>query len=237
MPQSPQFELSEHDREFGEWFYQQIAKAFLFKRSEWVDSIAAQLQSDRAPDKRHEVIVIWLSDMTAFTAPGRYIYVTGRLMEYCPGEASLAFTIAHELAHHDLGHLRYFPRWFRGLAAHWITEIIFLVVHSVQHFFYSPERESAADRYALDLCIRAGWDPRDCLHLFDQLEDRLLDLGDIAGVYGPSESDDELLPNAPLMTKLRIWAWQRSRGYLPVRDRRRALEVYLDERDRGRASV
>jgi len=73
----------------------------------------------------------------AFTAPGRYIYVTGRLMEYCPGEASLAFTIAHELAHHDLGHLRYFPRWFRGLAAHWITEIIFLVVHGVQHFFYS----------------------------------------------------------------------------------------------------
>jgi len=123
------------------------------------------------------------------------------------------------------------------LAAHWITEIIFLVVHGVQHFFYSPERESAADRYALDLCIRAGWDPRDCLHLFDQLEDRLLDLGDIAGVYGPSESDDELLPNAPLMTKLRIWAWQRSRGYLPVRDRRRALEVYLDERDRGRASA
>jgi len=31
-------------------------------------------------------------------------------------------------------------------------------------------------------------------------------------VYGPSESDDELLPNAPLITKLRIWAWQRSRG-------------------------
>jgi len=45
------------------------------------------------------------------------------------------------------------------------------------------------------------------------------------------------LPNAPFMTKLRIWAWQRTRGYLPVRDRRRALEVYLAERDRGRASA
>ena len=237
MPHSPQLELSKHDLEFGEWFYQQIAKAFLFKRSEWVDSIAAHLQSGRASDELREVIVVWLSDMTAFTAPGRYIYVTGRLLEYCPGDASLAFTIAHELAHHDLGHLRYFPRWFRGLATHWITEIIFLVVHGVQHFFYSPERESAADRYALDLCIQAGYDPQDCLHLLDQLEDRLLDLGDIDGVFGPSESDDELLPNAPFMTKLRIWAWQRTRGYLPVRDRRRALEVYLAERDRGRASA
>jgi predicted Zn-dependent protease len=233
---SPPFELSERDLKFGEWFYQQIAKAFLVKRSEWVDSIVARLLTGRADDKRHQVIVIGLSDMTAFTAPGRYIYVTGRLMEYCPGEAALAFTIAHELAHHDLGHLRYFPRWFRGLAANWITEMIFLVVHGVQHFFYSPERESAADRYALDFCMRAGYDPQDCLHLFDQLEDRLLDLGDIAGVFGPSESDDELLPNAPLMTKLRIWAWQRTRGYLPVRDRRRALEVYLADRDGGNRS-
>ena len=82
----------------------------------------------------------------------------------------------------------------------------------------------------MDLCINAGYDPRDCLWLFDQLENRLLDLGDLAGVYGPQKSDDELLPTAPFMTRLRMWAWQRTRGYLPVRDRRRALELYLAER-------
>jgi len=223
----PESGMSKHDVEFGDWFYQQIADAFIVKRTDWVDGIAARLQSGRPASARHEVILILLSDMTAFTAPGRFIYVTGRLVEYCPCEAALAFVIAHELAHHDLGHLRYFPRWFREVGANWMTEIIFLVVHGVQHFFYSPERESAADRYALDLCTRMGYDPVDCLQLFDQLEARLLDLGDIAGVYGPQESDDELLPTAPLMTKLRVWAWQRTRGYLPVRDRRRALEVYL----------
>jgi len=223
------------DLEFGEWFYGEIKKAFLVKRSDWVDSITRRLQASRPQDERREVIVIWVSDMTAFTAPGRYIYVSGRLMEYCSGEAPLAFTIAHELAHHDLGHLRFFPTWFRDVAAHWITQIIFLAVHGIQHFLYSPERELAADRHALDLCINAGYDPSLCLWLFDQLEDRLLDLGDIAGVYGPQESDDELLPTAPLMTRLRIWAWQRTRGYLPVRDRRRALEAYLAEK--GRASA
>jgi len=230
MVTPPAAMLSQHDAEFGQWFYQHITDAFLVKRTDWVDSIAARLQSGRDEADQREVVVIWLSDMTAFTAPGRYIYVTGRLIEYCSGEAALAFVIAHELAHHDLGHLRFFPRWFRSVAAHWIKEIVFLIVYSVEHFLYSPERESAADRYALDLCVRAGYAATECLQLFDQLETRLLDLGDIAGVYGPQESDDELLPTAPIGTKLRIWAWQRTRGYLPVRDRRRALEVYLAER-------
>jgi len=223
-------ELTTDDRELGDWLYQHISKAFLVKRSPWVDEIAEKLQAGRPTSERRDVIIVWLSDMTAFTAPGRFIYVTGRLMEYCPGEASLAFTVAHELAHHDLGHLQYFPRWFRDVASNWITEIVFLLVHGLQHIVYSPERESAADRYALDLCIRAGYDPNDCLHLFDQLEERLLDLGDVRGVFGPGPSDHEFLPDAPFMTKLRMWAWQRTRGYLPVRDRRRDLESYLKER-------
>ena len=152
---------SADDLELGEWFHQQIAKAFLVKRSEWVDGIAARLQSTRPATERLDVTVVWLSEMTAFTAPGRYIYVTGRLMEYCPGEASLAFTLAHEVAHHDLGHLQYFPRWVRDVA------------------------------------------------------------------------DEELVRDAPFMTKLQIWVGQRARGYMPVRDRRRALEAYIAERGRG----
>src|SRR5687768_838493 len=163
MPDPSPSEPLAPDMEFGEWFYQQIDEAFLVKRSEWADGITARLQSGRPQGERREVIVIWLSAMTAFTAPGRYIYVTGRLMEYCHSEGALAFTIGHELAHHDLGHLRRFPRWFHGVAMNWIKELIFLVVHSVQHFLYSPERESAADRHALDLCIKAGYNPDECL--------------------------------------------------------------------------
>lgn len=226
---SPQVDLSQDDVEFGEWFYKHVTDAFLVKRTEWVDGIAARLQAGRPATDRREVIVVGLSDMTAFTVPGRYIYVTGRLIEYCPGEAALAFVIGHELAHHDLGHMRYFPRWFRDIGANWVKEIIFLAVHGTLRLFVNPERESAADRHAMDLCRTAGYRPADCLYLFDQLESRLLDLGDIAGVYGPQESDDELLPDAPFMTKLRVWAWQRTRGYLPVRDRHRALEVYVND--------
>lgn len=229
MTSPSQEDLPHDDVAFGEWFYKQIADTFMIKRTEWVDGIAVRLQSDRLAEDRREVIVVGISEMTAFTFPGRYIYVTGRLIEYCYGEAALAFVIAHELAHHDLGHLRFFPRWFRDVGANWATEMIMLTVHGVQRLLYNPERECAADRHAMDLCRKVGYAPADCLQLFDQLETRLLDRGDIAGVFGPQESDDELLPNAPLLTRLRLWAWQRTRGYLPVRDRRRALEVYVNE--------
>ena len=37
MMHSPQSKLSADDTELGEWFRQQIAKAFMVKRSEWVD--------------------------------------------------------------------------------------------------------------------------------------------------------------------------------------------------------
>src|SRR6266566_9717781 len=107
MMDSAHSEPSADDLELGEWFHQQIARAFLVKRSEWVDSIAARLQSTRPATERLDVTVVWLSDMTAFTAPGRYIYVTGRLMQYYPGEAPSPLTTAQRGAHRDVGAQHY----------------------------------------------------------------------------------------------------------------------------------
>jgi hypothetical protein len=103
---------------------------------------------------------------------------------------------------------------------------------AVEHRLYGPERECLADQYALDLCIRAGYDPHRCLAFFQIMENYALDMGDYGMVFGPDEeSDAELEPDAPWLTKARIWAWQRTYGYLPLRDRRARLEHYL--RDRG----
>jgi hypothetical protein len=50
-------------------------------------------------------------------------------------------------------------------------------------------------------------------------------------VYGPEMgSDDELDPDAPWLTKARIWAWQRTYGYLPLRDRAARLRQHLADR-------
>jgi len=65
--------------------------------------------------------------------------------------------------------------------------------------------------------------------LFDILEQRALYISEEDIVYGPDEqSNDELDPNATWKTKAQIWAWQRKRGYLPIRDRRQMLRKHLE---------
>jgi hypothetical protein len=61
------------------------------------------------------------------------------------------------------------------------------------------------------------------------MEQIALDLGDRDIVYGPdAESDEELSPDASRLTKVRIWAWQRTRGYLPLQDRLEALRHHVE---------
>ncbi len=103
--------------------------------------------------------------------------------------------------------------------------------HALEHHLYGPQKECDADRHALDLCVAARYDAQKCLELFDILEQYALDMEDYDMVYGPDmESDDELDENASWKTKAQIWAWQRRRGYLPIRDRRQMVLKHLQKR-------
>jgi len=220
---------------FGEWVHAQFHRNVTFEREGWalerVRRIGARLQAGRSIFDQLIVEVPWIRIRTAFTLPGRYVYFGRGLLEYCPDDETAAFVIAHEIAHHDLGHTSLFPRWM-GLFVRKCGGLpVILVIEAVERRLYGPERECEADRHAVDLCIAAGYDPHRCLHAFHILEQLALDVGDDAIVYGPDiESDEELSPTAPLMTKVRIWAWQRTRGYLPLRDRHTALKHFLDQR-------
>ena len=51
-------------------------------------------------------VVLTTSSFFALTAPGRCVYVSeGFLQTLGSDEAALAFTLAHEIAHHNLGHV------------------------------------------------------------------------------------------------------------------------------------
>jgi len=100
---------------------------------------------------------------------------------------------------------------------------------SIEARLYGPEAEVKADLLAIDLCVKAQYQAKKCLEIFDILERIALDMRDVDIVFGPDEADDELDKDAPLSTKLRIWIWQRTRGYLPLRDRRHEILRYLEE--------
>jgi Peptidase family M48 len=216
----------------GDWLHQEIVDTFHIESEQWaverVTRVAARLQAGRSSSEVLEVVVPWIRPITAFTAPGRWIYVSRRLLERCPDDETAAFVIAHEIAHHDLGHLKLWPDWMPRFAQARGGAIAVAAWAGLERRLYGPERECDADRHALDLCVRAGYDPHRCLRWFDIMEHVALDLGDQDLVFGPDEaSDAELMPEAPWLTKARIWAWQRTRGYLPIRDRRAALQAHL----------
>jgi hypothetical protein len=66
---------------------------------------------------------------------------------------------------------------------------------------------------------------------FRILELVALDYGDLGAVYGlDPESDRELSAEASVMTKARVWLYQRERGYLPIQDRQAELARYISSR-------
>jgi hypothetical protein len=217
---------------FGVWLHEQIAEAAYIEQEAWaierVQRVSDRLQSDRPITARLLIEIPWLDLFTAFTAPGRYIYISRRLYERCGTDEQVAFVIAHELAHHDLHHVDLFAGWAPKIISLPGAELFALAFHALERRIYGPEKECEADRHAIDLCVTAGYDPHRCLELFDILEMHALDIGDHDIVYGPDESDDELDDDAPWTTKAQIWAWQRKRGYLPIRDRRQMLLDHLE---------
>jgi predicted Zn-dependent protease len=203
-----------------------------------VRDATARLQTDRPVDQRYATEVAWLEMFSAFTAPGRYIYFSRRLLEKCPHEDAAAFVIAHEIAHHDLGHLALFSGAFARRAAGFSAGFLIIFFFRILHKrIYSPEWELAADRAAIDLCLAAGYDPARCLYLFRILELFALDVGDLNAVYGlDPQSDQELSPEASIATRARIWLYQRRRGYLPLQDRQAELAEYI-ERQTGFVNI
>ena len=79
-----------------------------------VERATAALNKVRAPLPPMQGEVLWLSPPIAFTLPGRYVYITRRFIERCITDAPVAFALAHEMAHHDLGHLGHADRWITG---------------------------------------------------------------------------------------------------------------------------
>lgn len=223
---------------FGDWLYAQIADGVVIEEEGFfpdrVRTAAARLQAYRPASQRFTTVVVWFQEFNAFTAPGKYVYFSRRLLERCLTEDAAAFVIAHEIAHHELGHIGTFQGAFARRAARLNVGVLAILFFRIlQKRIYNPELELAADRRAIDMCLKAGYDVEACLHLFEILEIIALDYGDFGAVYGLDvDSEDELSAEASFVTKARIWLYQRERGYLPLQDRRAELAKYIKQRHR-----
>lgn len=218
----------ETEAELGEWLRGELVGAFGLETETWaterVHRITARLNAERWGAAPLAAEILWLQTMNAYAAPGRYVYLSRELLQRTASDDPAAFVIAHEMAHHDLGHVRLFSGWLsrlRALPAGTGSLALAAVLRGLENRILSPEHETAADAYALNLSLVAGYDPDRCVEAFDILEAYVLDHGDLDGVFGPDES-----ANTDWLAQARAWTWQRMRGYPSLRERRAALQAH-----------
>jgi predicted Zn-dependent protease len=209
---------------FGEAFWLELRQEVPFDRSgeAWalVQRAAARVQARFSPRRRFLVEVPWVGTVPAFTVAGRRVYVSRHFVDRFPHEAGIAFAIAHEVAHHELGHVYRWTTWVRrarcilpdegGLTAG-------VLAGALEAYLSRPDWELEADRVALRSCTRAGYGAEECIRVLEALETLALERRDIDGVFGP-EGDD----GRPI-SGLERWLWRRERRYPSLRFRRAVL--------------
>ena len=128
--------------------------------------------------------------------------------------------LAHEAAHHDLGHLDLYGAWAKWLPRTPAASYVAALLGVFEHHTYGPEREQAADDYAIDLALKAGFDGELAVQALVILENLALDRGDIGGVFGPENLLDPTDPNSNSAAfHLQRWLWTHLHGYLPLHER------------------
>lgn len=156
-----------------------IEREYVIETSGWaaerVARVTERLQADVPAPQRLETLVVWWSDHGAFTTYGNTIYLSRRLLERLPDDDAAAFVIAHEIAHHRLGHIP--TRLASLLPAR-------LVIARLGQLLCNQRRERDADRLAIELCLAAGYDPERSLGALEILTLVSLDYGDVDGVLG-----------------------------------------------------
>jgi predicted Zn-dependent protease len=162
-------------------FRAMIEAEFVVERTGWaaerVDRVSARLQPEVAPADRFETLVVWFEDHGAFTRDGKTLYFSRRLLERLADDDAAAFIVAHEIAHHRLGHIpRLSSRWSIARKIAWGV--------ARELWITSAERERDADLLAIEMCLDAGYDLDRCLGALEHLEHVSLDYGDIGGAVG-----------------------------------------------------
>ena len=184
-----------------------IESELVVEREGWAAERAARV-TDRLQHGSHdrfETVVIWSEEHTAFTGPGRTLYFSRRLLERMPDDDAAAFVIAHELAHHRLGHIPAMPRATRVLP---LGVLLAILARRIA----GPERERDADLLSIEMCVAAGYAVERCSVALELMHEIVLDYGDVDGALGPETGNR--------------WWWARGRGYFSVAERLAAVRAH-----------
>jgi predicted Zn-dependent protease len=223
-------------RHLGDRLHTLLLQAYGLKGRDFAHEAVARamtaLNAAREPRPPMVGEVLWMSPPIAFTLPGQYCYISRRFVEHCASDAPVAFALAHEIGHHDLGHLRPAERWAASAVEHVPFRLAALLLYQLPKWIYSRDMELGADAYAIELCRKAGFDQKKCLECFHILSRYMLDHHDLDGVYGTDEElelDPKLADNPLdwLYIETRLWVARHRRSHPAIQERRQALLLQI----------
>ncbi len=157
----------------------------------YLNAVAARLgASANSPDIIFNIKVINDPNLNAFAYPNGVIYVHTGVLARIENEAQLAALLAHEMAHcirrHSLRVLKSMdnrPQYMAAVqqtvgrigVAQELARILGINGSMAAVAGYTRELEAEADRVGLDLLVKAGYDPRQALNLFEHLQREIKD--------------------------------------------------------------
>ena len=183
--------LARYGMEHETWAVERIAR------------VMKKLNGVRRGKPKLEGHILGLSQYNAFTLPGPHLYISRRLLERCANDAEAAMILAHEVAHHDLGHLDTYAGWAKRLPRVAAAELVALVSRMLERKIHSQEHELAADAHALVLCGKAKFALEECVGMFDILRMHAIDVGDLDAAYGEDDDDQPTGVLGTLFKKLK----------------------------------
>jgi predicted Zn-dependent protease len=155
----------------------------------YLNLIVEKLQvNSTSPDFSFQIKVVKDPNLNAFAFPNGVIYVHTGILARMDNEAQLAALLAHEMIHcthrHTLRVLRsikdrpaYFDAVRKTLAkivmTRGLAQFLGITGSMAAISGYTRELETEADRVGLDLMVKANYDPREALKLFEHLRQEI----------------------------------------------------------------
>jgi predicted Zn-dependent protease len=154
----------------------------------YLNQIAKKLHANSiSPDISFQIKVVKDPNLNAFAFPNGVIYIHTGILARMDNEAQLAALLAHEMVHcthrHSIRVLRSIKDRTQAKTATVREFAQFLgITGSIASINgYTRELETEADRVGLDLAVKANYDPREVLKLFELLKQEI----EIEGIEEP----------------------------------------------------
>ena len=146
----------------------------------YLNQITEKLQTNSiSPGISFKIKVIKDPNLNAFAFPNGVIYIHSGILARMDNEAQLVALLAHEMTHcthrHSLRALRSVKDRTQTKTAtvQKLAQLLGITGSIASISGYTRELETEADRAGLDLAIKANYDPREALKMFEHLKQEI----------------------------------------------------------------